>query len=148
MDIDQVIDRISEGLKLPQISFAWTTEAFLAGHKTVTRRQGAKWILLKKGDLLMAIEKGQGLKRGEKVRRLDVIEVVSAIRVGVSSINYEDLFREGGSWKSTEEFVEMYCRGNRCEPGHLCTRIEFRRLGVPDDVLKSGQMVASRSARP
>lgn len=135
----RLITRIRAGLRLPQISFAWTTDAFLSGAKDVTRRQGAKWILLKRGDLLMAIEKGQGLKRGEKVRRLDVIEVVSATRVSVASIPHEDLAREGGLWGSTEEFIEMYCRGNRCEPEHLCTRIEFRRLYVPDDALRSGQ---------
>lgn len=43
--------------------------------KTVTRRLG--WRNLKPGDLLSGVEKGMGLKAGEKVVRLATIRVVS-----------------------------------------------------------------------
>ena len=63
------------------ISFSLTTPQFIAGIKDVTRRVG--WLFLKAGDELCAIEKGQGLGKGEKVKRLG--------KVLVASVRYEPL---------------------------------------------------------
>lgn len=60
------------------MSFMLTTEQIRARTKTVTRRIG--WQFLKPGDLIRAIEKGQGLKKGETVKRLGVLRVVSVRR--------------------------------------------------------------------
>lgn len=60
------------------MSFALTTDQFLAGTKTVTRRLG--WKFLKPGDRVMACEKCMGLRKGEKIRRLGEIEIVSVKR--------------------------------------------------------------------
>lgn len=43
--------------------------------KGVTRRNG--WKHLRAGDLLCIIVKGQGLKRGERIRRLAIVRVMS-----------------------------------------------------------------------
>ncbi len=56
------------------MSFALTTAQILARTKTVTRRTG--WDFLRTGDLIQAVEKGMGLKKGEKVKRLAVLRVV------------------------------------------------------------------------
>lgn len=47
------------------ISFALTTPQFKSRSKDVTRRIG--WWFLKPGDVVMGVEKGMGLKKGEKV---------------------------------------------------------------------------------
>ena len=60
------------------MSFALTTEQIFNRTKTVTRRVG--WTFLKPGDLLCAVRKGQGLKKGEKVERLATLRVVSVRR--------------------------------------------------------------------
>ena len=53
------------------ISFAHTTPQFLARAKTVTRRNG--WRFLTPGDVLMACRKIRGLRKGEQLERLGLI---------------------------------------------------------------------------
>jgi hypothetical protein len=59
----------------------------------VTRRFG--WWNLKPGDVLCAIEKGQGLKKGEHVKRICLIEVVSVRKEKLQDITEEDVAKEG-----------------------------------------------------
>lgn len=108
------------------ISFALTTPQFLAGTKTVTRRMG--WQFLKAGDRLCAIEKGQGLKKGEKVKRLGEIEVVSVSRERLNQIGRSDVCWEGFMGWEPSEFVQFFCRANGCKPSDWVTRIQFKRL--------------------
>ncbi len=111
-----------------QISFALTTPQFIAGTKTVTRRNG--WIKLKAGDRLMAVEKGMGLKRGEKVKKLGVIEVVSVKRETLKDIyhEHEGAKREGFPDWTEWAFIEFYCKVNKVLPGSPVTRIEFKKV--------------------
>ena len=60
------------------MSFALTTEQYRNGTKTVTRRMN--WETLTKGDEFMGVEKGMGLKKGEKMKRLGPAAVVSVRR--------------------------------------------------------------------
>jgi hypothetical protein len=102
-----------------------TTEAVRRREKTVTRRLG--WDFLEPGDLLWACEKCQGLKKGEKVKKLALIRVVSVKREPIWSIeNYaDDCKREGFPGHTAYDFVEMFCTANRCHEDDLCNRIEF-----------------------
>lgn len=110
------------------ISFSMTTAAFLEGRKSVTRRVG--WKNVRPGDRLMAIEKGQGLKKGEKVRRLGEIEVVSVRRERLDAITAEDVAREGLDGATTpDEFIRRFAEGNKFARGDTqITRIEFRKV--------------------
>lgn len=108
------------------ISFALTTDAFLEGQKTVTRRLG--WKGLRAGERLMAVEKAMGLRRGERVRRLGEIEVLSVRRERLDAINEEDVRREGFPGMRAGTFVQRYCAWHACARGVLVTRIEFRRV--------------------
>ena len=58
-----------------QMSFALTVEPMRQHLKGVTRRYG--WDDIKVGDLLQAVEKCQGLKKGEHVKKLDIIRVTA-----------------------------------------------------------------------
>ena len=108
------------------ISFAMTTPQFKARTKTVTRRFG--WWFLKPGTRLRGIEKGMGLKAGEKVVHLGLIEVLSARREPLNAITQEDCIREGFPDMRPEEFVAMLVKHYGCPPDTLCNRIEFKYL--------------------
>lgn len=109
-----------------RISFSLTREQFEAGIKTVTRRFG--WSFLRPGALLLAVNKNRGLRKGEKVKELAVIQVVTAERMPLDSITQEDVVAEGFPDWTPEEFVEYFCRVTKCKPGTEVTRIEFRRI--------------------
>lgn len=77
------------------ISFALTTEQIRNQTKTVTRRLG--WKNLKPGTLLQPVEKAQGLKKGETVRKIGgPIRVVSVTGEWMSDFyDYAECVREG-----------------------------------------------------
>jgi hypothetical protein len=119
------------------ISFALTTDQFMARTKTVTRRLG--WAKLKPGDVLMACRKCMGLKPGEKIERLGKIRVVSARReqlrilTDYTEYGFAECLREGFDtghecgWPSF--FVEFFCRSHSgCTPETVVTRIEYEYL--------------------
>lgn len=76
----------------------------------------------------MAVEKSQGLRKGEKVKRLGEIEVVNVRREQVRDITDADVSREGfPSWNRIE-FIEFFCRVNSCTAHRMITRIEFKEV--------------------
>ena len=113
------------------MSFSMTTKAVRNRTKTVTRRLG--WDFLCPGDLLWAVEKGQGLKRGEKVKKLALIRVVSvrrepfarALFSDPAGYGQEELCREGFPHLTLLEFVEMFCKANGCDDDTPVNRIGF-----------------------
>lgn len=122
------------------ISFALTTSQFLDGSKTVTRRMG--WLRLKIGDVLCAVEKSQGLKRGEKVKRLGTIRVVDIRReplmrmlddidYGISETAKEGFASPHPCWRPSV-FAEFFCDTHKdCRFTTELTRIEFERVAPP-----------------
>lgn len=100
-----------------------TTEQIRNRTKTVTRRVG--WRFLKPGDLIQAIEKGQGLKKGEKVNRLAVLRVENVRRERLSAITDEDVAREGFPGQTDTWFCEMFVEANDLATYPDVTRIEF-----------------------
>lgn len=120
------------------MSFSKTKEQIRAGTKFVTRRTGsANW---KVGERRCAIEKGQGLKKGEKVVRMRVVECVANAPERVDEIvrnQFRYSYPHVHQWKSemelegfpnmdAEEFVEMFCELNGIAPDEVINRIEFK----------------------
>lgn len=125
------------------MSFSLTTPQILSRQKTVTRRMG--WTFLKPGDLVQAVEKGMGLKKGEKVRRLAVLRVVDVRIEPLSRLlpergrgylqprqpmemayAFRELEREGFRHLTRQQFVSMFCKSHKgCTPDTEVTRIEF-----------------------
>jgi len=116
------------------ISFMLTKEQIRDRTKTVTRRLG--WTKLKPGEMLRGVEKGMGLKAGEKVRPLATIRVVSVRAEPLSAMitdpdyGFDECAREGfGDHPSLQwpsEFVRFFCGSHRgCTPDTIITRIEF-----------------------
>jgi hypothetical protein len=106
------------------ISATLTTEQILNETKDVTRRLG--WTSLKAGDRLQVCKKCQGIKKGEKIQKLKVIECVDVRREPLNAITRHDVRREGFPGMTPKAFVEMFCGHMKCEPETLVTRIEFK----------------------
>ena len=117
-----------------QMPFSLTTEQMLARTKTVTRRLG--WADLKPGTLLQAVEKSQGLKKGEKVRKLGVIRVVDVRREFLTSMfslgkarRRREMAAEGFPGHDVAEYVRLFAKVNDIDPLHtFVTRIEFEHV--------------------
>ena len=114
------------------ISFSLTTPQFKARTKDVTRRLG--WKNLKPGQVLQACEKCQGLKKGQHPVKLGPIEVVSVRRERLDRLDTEPLYgfcevvHEGFPKLNPQQFIDMFCRHNRCKPETIITRLEFKYL--------------------
>lgn len=107
-----------------RISFAKTTQQIRDRTKTVTRRLG--WWDLKKGTFLLAVDKGRGLKKGQKAEILGVIEVTSATSVTLSTISQADVIKEGFPGMTPKAFVEMFVERLGGEPKSTVRRIEWK----------------------
>jgi hypothetical protein len=114
------------------ISFQLTTEQIRNHTKTVTRRLA--WGGLKPGDQLQACVKCMGIKKGEKIEKICVIEVTSVRvewldRMAVDAqYGAKEAALEGFPEMTGQEFVRMFCKHMKCEPSTKVTRIEFKYL--------------------
>jgi hypothetical protein len=117
------------------MSFSMTTDQVRAGTKDVTRRLG--WSFLKPGDRLMAVEKCQGLKKGECIKRIREIEIVSNEPEPLENIIYNpfrnqhhmEVDREGFPGVSPIEFIKMFCAEMGTTRTSIVNRIEFKYVG-------------------
>ena len=105
------------------ISFAATPVQLLAGMKNVTRRIG--WKKLQEGQILQAILKGQGLRKGEKVQKLGYVKVISLRSERLDAITDEDVEAEGFPGKSHYWFIEKFMDAFKCKRNKIVLRIEF-----------------------
>lgn len=96
-----------------RMSFFLTTRQVLAREKTVTRRAVETWTRLRPGEVVVAVEKGQGLKAGERHRVLAVIEIVDVRIEDLAAITADDCAREGFPEMSPADFVAFYRKAAR-----------------------------------
>lgn len=108
------------------MSFAMTTDQIREQSKTVTRRFG--WWFLKSGDVVCGVEKAMGLKKGEKVKRLAMIRIVSTRAEPLSSITKDDCIKEGFPDMEPTDFMAMICQHYGCTCFETINRIEFEYL--------------------
>jgi hypothetical protein len=108
------------------MSFMLTTQQILDEMKDVTRRLG--WGKLSAGRQLCACEKCMGLKPGQKMRRLKVIEVVSTRWEPLSAIRDEPdgCKREGFPDLTPDEFIAMFNSHMGGDLDLMVNRIEFK----------------------
>lgn len=114
------------------MSFFLTTPQMLARTKAVTRRIG--WNFLKVGDVVMAVEKCQGLKKGEKIKRLYPIQILSVQSEPLRKLiddpmyAYGELIAEGFYGMTPKEFVDFFCNTHKCSLDTIINRIEFKEM--------------------
>jgi hypothetical protein len=108
------------------MSFAITTRQFRDRTKLVTRRVG--WNFLLPGDVVCAVEKAMGLKKGEKIVPLGLIEIVSNFPEPLNIITQEEVVLEGFPDLSPDEFVAMFCRHMKVTHDFVVNRIAYKYL--------------------
>ena len=108
------------------MSFAMTTEQFRNRTKTVTRRFG--WLFLKSGDEVRGVEKAMGLQKGEKIKPLGMIRIVSTLQEPLNEITQEDVIREGFPDWTPSQFIKMLVDHYKVDPSKKVNRIEFEYL--------------------
>lgn len=108
------------------MSFSLTTDQVRNKTKTVTRRLG--WWFLKPGDIVNTVEKAMGLKKGEKIKRINQIRIINTTWAILDHITEEDVIREGFPGWTIRDFVNMFCQYNKCDPHEKVNRIEFEYI--------------------
>ncbi len=108
------------------MSFSMTTDQFRARTKTVTRRFG--WWFLNPGDVVCGVEQSRGLKKGERVKRLGMIRIVSTRKEPLNAITAAEMVLEGLPDMDPREFVAMLCARAKVPPDQPVNRIEFEYL--------------------
>lgn len=109
------------------MSFMLTTKQIRNRTKTVTRRLG--WWKLKPGEILIACEKCQGLRKGEKVVKLAQLRVISAHEEPLSAITQDECRKEGFPDMLPADFIDMFVRSHRgSHRDGIVNRIEFEYL--------------------
>lgn len=115
------------------MSFHKTQEQFKKRTKHVTRRLG--WGKIKLGVVHNGIEKGQGLKKNEKVVILGQFIPIDSrwepLNRMTTDLEYgkKEVILEGFPEMTPFEFVEMFCKMNKCDPDQPVNRIEFKYPG-------------------
>jgi hypothetical protein len=108
------------------MSFALTTPQFKARTKTVTRRCG--WWNVKPGEVIMGVEKCQGIPKGQKIVRMGPIEIVGARKEILNAITQAECILEGFPEMDPHAFVMMFMAANNCMDDAEVNRIEYKYL--------------------
>ena len=103
-----------------------TTDQIKARTKTVTRRFG--WWFLTPGDVVRGVEKAMGLKKGEKIKPLAMVRIVSTGAEPLSAITQDDVIKEGFPDWTPEQFIQMLVDHYKVDPDATVNRIEFEYL--------------------
>ncbi|MEM7323490.1 MAG: ASCH domain-containing protein [Actinomycetota bacterium] len=112
------------------MAFSATVEQMRNGTKTVTRRDVNKWGSLVPGERLLVIEKGMGLRKGERQIVIGEIEIVDVRVEPLCDITDEDVAAEGFPGHDTAWFFEnVWTTIHGHQPPHTpVRRIEFRHI--------------------
>lgn len=119
------------------MSFMLTTQQVLARTKTVTRRMG--WASAKVGDIVQAVEKGQGLGKGGKINRLCLIRITGVRAEQLCRLTTDiwygaaEVKLEGFPDMQPADFVTMFCQTHKdCKPRSIIRRIAFVYVDAVD----------------
>lgn len=109
------------------MSFAMTKQQMRDGIKSVTRRFG--WKFLQPGQIVWAVEKAMGLQKGEKIKRICAIRIISTRNEPLNAIDQADVIREGFPDWTPQQFINMLVRHHKVDPLKIVNRIEFEIVG-------------------
>ena len=83
------------------------------------------WNFLKKGDIVNAVERAQGLKKGEKIKKLCQIKIKSVSKEPLNKITQSDVIKEGFPDFSVDDFVNFFTSHYKIADDVQINRIEF-----------------------
>jgi len=110
------------------MAFSLTTKQMYSHTKFVTRRNGR---VPKCWQVVQAIEKGQGIPKGGHVVVIGPILILDVRREPLSRMTDDleygkkEVALEGFPEMSPAEFVEMYCKANKCKSSQIVNRVQF-----------------------
>jgi len=93
------------------MSFMLTTQQMYDKTKTHTIRDG--WWHLKAGEIVNAVEKCMGLKKGEKIVKIGLIRILFTRRDMLVNVTPDLCVKEGFPDLTPVEFAQMFCRHNK-----------------------------------
>jgi hypothetical protein len=134
------------------MSVALTTPQVIARSKTVTRRDG--WRFLKPGDRLTLCPKVMGFRRGEHPERIVDVEILNVRRERLGAITAPEVAAEGFPGQTPAWFIGFFCDSHKgCTPDTVITRIEWRYLEGPatpgtPSARQAGQTETGASVHP
>lgn len=109
------------------MSFKLTKNQIRNRTKTVTRRLG--WQGLKQKTNLVACEQCQGLKKGEKIIRICLIQTTQDARPEcLDMITQEEVIKEGFPGMTVLNFIDMFIQHMWCKRNQVVNRIEFEYI--------------------
>jgi len=85
-----------------------------------------------------------GLRKGERIRPLATIEVVSVRQERLDQITDDDVRREGYPGKPAAWFIEHFCKAMKCGPFQKVTRIEFVYLEPSETTIETATAIGIR----
>lgn len=114
------------------ISFAYTTDALLAGQKTVTRRDWAPSHAAKfyPGLVVDAWSRNPRVPGARKVAEIQIVSVrLEPVQLLLDNPDYaaSEVRAEGDLWDSPEDFIGVF--GSGFDPSKELYRIEFELIG-------------------
>lgn len=130
---------------MSNMAFSKSIQAMREFRKTVTRRYG--WANVKPAQIVQAVEKGQGIPRGEHVVPIHEIQLLTPrweradLMITDQAYGEREVILEGFPELSPKEFVQMLCEMNKKRPDELVHRLEFRHLlrGKRNRIVVRGQ---------
>jgi hypothetical protein len=111
------------------ISFAWTTDALLAGRKTCTRRRWSdahheRWVrAYRQGRLIHDAWDKLPFAGGRKIG--DVRLICEPYKERLADMPESDLVAEGGLWASLDEFITLFG-----DPDEVVSVVRFGLVNV------------------
>jgi hypothetical protein len=137
-----------------RMSFALTKRQYLDCSKTQTRRLGYE--NLEPGEIVMGVEKMQGLRKGEKQVELWPFRTINTRRERLDAITPADVIAEGFPGMTPAAFVVMFCEVHKhkhCTPSTIVTRIVFELINprplnpiMSDDAKRPGILPIDETA--
>ena len=103
---------------------------------------------MKPGEQFCAIEKGQGLEKGERVKRLALLECVSNRSEPLCRITQDAVVREGFPDLDPYRFTVMFCELNHCRPGQAVNVIAFKYVKPAVEFITPDHPVCTNSPNP
>ena len=113
------------------MSFALTEDQISKKKKTVTRR--LRWKNIEVGELIQAVDRVMGFKRGQHPKKLTVIRIVSHRWEPLNEITIDEVRKEGFPNMTIEEFIEGFCKKFHCNPQTLVHVIEFEYVNGKEE---------------
>jgi hypothetical protein len=111
---------------MQNMSFYHTQPQMRAGTKTETRRLG--WLKLKRNDIIRAVVKVQGLRKGEKQEMIGFLRVLSVEREPLNAIDQAGVNNEGFPEMNPQQFIDFFCAAMGCKPDTIVSVIKFKHI--------------------